>query len=349
MKKRNPLFFLASCIGSILMFTFLFFSSPPQVMANSIQLSFALHLPPKAAPYRNALAPWAQEIEKETNGKVKIKFYLSQTLVKSRDMYKAVVSGIADMAWAQHSFTPKRFPLISVMELPFMSPSSKGGTQVLGELYEKFPKMRAEHKDVHLLYLWCSLPYEIHTTNKPVRTLEDIKGLKIACPPGAVPAVRALGAVPVAMGPPKLYPTVEKGVADGVALAWGAFKAWKLYEVTKYHTNAHLSGLTFWAAMNKKTWERLPQDIQAKIDGVTPKMMPAALTRAVTDEMNMGIEEVRKRDHEVIELTTEEWEKWRAKGKPAWDEWVKELESKRLPGREVLDETVKRLVESRSR
>jgi TRAP-type C4-dicarboxylate transport system substrate-binding protein len=227
------------------------------------------------------------------------------------------------------------------VELPFLSPGTFGGAHALNGLYRKFPQIRAEHEDVHVLFLWCTLPYEIHTVKKPVRKLEDIKGMKLATQAGAVEMVRGLGAVPVSMGSPKIYMTVEKGVADGSALAWGAFKAWKLYEVTNYHTNAGLGSNSYWTAMNKNTWNRLPKDIQAIISNVTAEMMPDTLCGAVSKEMDKGIDIVKKRDHEVINLPSGERARWIATGKPAWKKWVKDMEAKGLPGQAVLDEAVK--------
>jgi TRAP-type C4-dicarboxylate transport system substrate-binding protein len=104
---------------------FLLSSPLAKAEAKSVELSFAGTFPPKASPYRKAFLPWSKEVEKRTNGKVKVKFYFTQTLAKDKDQYDAVVDGIADMGWMAHSMKPGRFPLISVMELP---PSNKKGT-----------------------------------------------------------------------------------------------------------------------------------------------------------------------------------------------------------------------------
>lgn len=344
MRKRKS-YALVCSIGIILVMAALFLASPQQAWAQSatksIELSFATHIPAKAAPYHSAFLPWAKEIEKRSHGMIKIKFYLSRTLLKPRDAYDGVVNGIADMAWVAHSVTPKRFPLISVMELPFLSPDTFAGAFALQDLYKKFPEIRAEHKDVHVLFLWVTLPYEIHTVKKPIRTMGDIKGMKLATQPGARAALQGLGAVPVTMPTPKIYQTVEKGVADGSALAWGAYKAWKLYEVTKYHINPHLGGLPYWTAMNKNTWNSLPKGAQEVITDVTTEMMPKTLCAAVTKESKKGIEMSKKRDHEIIDLSPGDLAQWRATGKPAWDKWVRDMEARGLPGRAILDEAVK--------
>ena len=331
----------AACMASLALF------SPYQAQAKSVELSVAMHIPPKAAPYKNAFLPFTQEITKQTDGRVTFKFYLSQSLVKVRDAYNGVKNGIADMTWVPLSLSPGKFPLSSVIELPYMSPDTFTGSHVLNDLYKKFPEMRAELEDVHFLFFWATLPYEIHT-NKPVRNPQDVKGMKLATQPGARVALEALGAVPVTMPVPKIYQTVEKGVADGSALAWGAYKAWKIYEVTKYHISPHLSGLAYATIINKNRWNSLSKEDQDIITRVTSKMMPDTLCGAVTAEMNEGIRISKERGHEVIDLSPQEFAKWQATGKPAWNKWVQQLEAKGLPGQKVLDETIK-LVEKYSK
>ena len=343
--KRDKRMTLAMGVGLLSFLLVLLMASPQGAWAASetkpIELSFATHLPPKAGPYVNAFLPWAQELEKRSNGRLKIKFYLSETLVKSRDAYDAVKTGIADITWTPFSLSRGRFPLSSIMELPFLSPDTFTGAHALTDLYQKFPQMRAEVKDVHLFSLWVTLPYEIHTVSKPVRVLEDVKGMKLATQPGASEAVEAVGAVPVTMPTPQIYQTLEKGVADGCAIAWGAFKAYKLYEVTKYHTNPHLGGVPYCHIMNKAKWESLPKDLQGIIKEVTDQMMPDALCQAVTDEAKEGMEASKQRGQEIYDLPKDEMKRWVAGGKPSWDKWAKEMDGKGLPGQAILDEAIK--------
>ena len=339
MKKGiSSLLSLKTTISFVCMLVGVLLISPQPIQAKTKELSFALHVPARSAIYRVVFQPWAKEVEKRTNGRLKIKIYPSGTLVKFRNSYDAVVNGIADISWGAHGWTAGRFPLISVMELPFMTSDTFAASRALNELIEKYPKMAAEHKDVHLLSLWATMPYELHTVDKPVRTLKDMKGMKIGTQAGARLVLEGLGSVPIAMGSAKIYATVEKGVADGAGLAWGAFKTWKLFEVTKYHTNAHLGGIPFWTAMNKNTWDSLPRDIQEIITQVTKEMMPNVLCSAVTAEGDQGRQIVQKLGHEIFELSSAEMAKWRATGKPAWDKWAKTMEAKGLPGRAVLKE-----------
>jgi len=113
--------------------------------------------------------------------------------------------------------------------------------------------------------------------------------------------------------------------------------------VTKYHVNPHLSGIPYCIIMNKNTWNRLPKDLQKIMTDLNKETMPKMHCQAVTDEMDEGIKIAKERGQEIIKLSPEERARWVATGKPAWDKWVNDMEAKGLPGRAVLDETLKLL------
>jgi len=308
--------------------------------AQAKELSFSIHFGPKVSLSRYVFVPFAEEIKKRTNGQYTVKIYYGGTLAKVKDAYNAVEKGIVDMTYTQHAHTPGQFPLVGVMGLPFLTPSTQVSTMVLHGLYKEFPEIRKEHKDVHLLYLWSTLPIEIHTVKKPVRKLEDIKGLKIATHASARAAVEGLGAVPVVMGTPAFYPSLEKGVVDGVAIAWGAWKGWRLYDVTKYHTNAHISTWPCVIAMNMNTWNSLPPDIQKIVTEVAANG-PAWHCTTVTNILKEAVAIAKERGQEIFDLSPAEFARWKATGKPAYGKWVSKMNAKGLPGQAVLDEALR--------
>lgn len=338
MKMKKSLNLVAS-IGLILVLTALLLVAAP-TLATAKELSLSLHFGPKVGLVPGVYKPLAEQIEKATNGRVKVKIYYGGTLAKVKDAYNAVVKGIADMTYTQQAHTPGQFPLVHVIALPFMTPSTEVSTKVFHELYKKFPEIRKEHDNVHVLWLWSSLPIEIHTAKKPVRKLEDLKGMKIATQASVAPALQALGAVPVVMGTPAFYPSLEKGVVDGASLAWGAWKGWKIYEVTKYHTNCHISTWPCVTAMNKNTWNSFSPDLQAKISCVASNGAVWHVA-AVNYEKNQAYKIARKGGHEIFELSPAEFDRWKARARPAWNKWASKMDAKGLPGRALLDETIK--------
>lgn len=313
-------------------------------LAKSKELSFAAHFGPKNEILREVLQPWAAELEKRTNGEVTVKFYIGQTLAKTADQYDAVVDNIADISWNLHGFNKGRFPLMSVMELPFLSPSAEVGTKALNELYVQFPEMQKEHDDVHLLYLWATLPSQVHSIKKPIKSLEDLKGMKMACTPGMATTVKALGATPVPLPPPKMYEVLEKGVVDGVVLPWASFKVWKLNEVTKYHTKADMGSVTSWSAMNKSVWNSLSPETQAIINEISTDL-GIQTAQTVSKHRDIALEKFAQEGHEFFELTEEEKASWIEKTLPITDKWIQDMEKKGYPAKDMV-ETAQAAVQS---
>jgi len=170
--------------------------------------------------------------------------------------------------------------------------------------------------------------------------MEDLKGMKIAGSAPEVPLMKALGAVPVVMPLPAFYESMDKGVADGVSIPYGALGGWKLYEVTKYHTNVHFGTGPSWTAMNIDTWNSLPPDIQQIVTEVSNKI-PVMFTAAVTGEANRTINKIKELGQEIIELSPQERARWVATAEPIWNKWAADMEAKGLPGRAVLAEAIR--------
>ena len=131
---------------------------------------------------------------------------------------------------------------------------------MLWKLYEKFPSIRKEFADVQPLMLWTSNPYFLLTTKKQVKTLEDLKGMKIRVTGGPpTEQIKALGAVPTPIPMPDIYQALDKGVIDGMGAPWEAIHGFRLYEVAKYYTMVPLSAVYFSLCTNKQKWKSLPQ------------------------------------------------------------------------------------------
>ena len=141
-----------------------------------IELSYSSFFPATYALGQSA-TDWAKEVEKRSNGRVKITLHHSGTLTGPTTCYEGVVNGISDIGQSVLSYTRGRFPLMEVLDLPGYPLSAQVTTKVCDEFYKKFkPK---EFADTHVLYMHAHIPGTIATVNKPIRSLEDLKGLKI--------------------------------------------------------------------------------------------------------------------------------------------------------------------------
>lgn len=312
-----------------------------------IRLSLAYQNPSLAWGSVNALQPWVKKVEEATKGKVKIDVYYNQTLAKAVDTWNAVKTGVADIGWCFHGYWPGMTPLADVITLPSLPmETDEKLSEVLWRLYEKYPEVQKEFRDVHLLFLWTGTQTLVITRNKQVKTMEDMKGLKIRVPGGpATDQMKALGAIPVLMPMPDSYQALEKGVMDGMGAPWEAIEGIRLYEVVKYYTVAPLCGTYFSMVVNPGRWNSLPKDVQDAITGVSGLEGAKFWGRGYFDSARANVlDTVRKQNYEMVlyKLPPDELKRWTdTAGVPLWNEWVKKMESKGFSNaRQILDTTL---------
>jgi TRAP-type C4-dicarboxylate transport system substrate-binding protein len=304
-----------------------------------IELRFSMWNSLQHHTVTDVYGPWAKELDAKTKGRVKIVFYPSEALGKGKDHFDLAVRGIADIAIFIHGYTPGRFPLAGVMELPLGVPSGKIGSRVMMDLYEKY--MKQEYQGVKILYVKTNEPGQIQMSKKMVKTMADLKGLRLRSPgPQQMAVLRSWGVSPLTIQVTDLYDALQKGMADGALLPFSAIKDFKLEDVIKYSTISNSYVMTSGMAMNLKTWNNLPPDIQKIIDETTGRKM-AEFNGAMNDRMSEhALEEIRKAGGQIYELPAAERKAWMEKAKPVCDVWVADMEKKGLPGKKVYEEAV---------
>jgi len=285
---------------------------------------------------------FAEELKKRTEGRVTTTIYHSNSLLSTKEAYDGCISGIADIAYIISAHTPGRFLLPTVLNLPFMVPSSKIGTRIAGELLEKFPEMRAEFAETHYLWPYVTEAFPLNLTEKagPVRNLEDLKGKKLGGSPAILAPLKLLGATPLVVGIRDRYLSCQTGVIDGLCMGWAGLTGWSLDEVTKYHTNCGLlAGGPDGVVMNLDTWNELPPDIQKIITELSAES-GEYMVDVVTKEGERAKKIITDAGGEVIELEPAEMARWTEKTKSLWYQWATDMTAKGLPGRKVLEETI---------
>ena len=324
-----------------------FACAPPSAAQQVIRLTLADQNSPTSWGAIHALQPWVKQVEEATGGRVKIDVYPSQTLAKGPDIFTAVKTGIVDIGWCFHGYWPDMTPLADVVTLPSLPfRTGEKGAEVLWRLYEKFPAIQKEFAAVKPLMLWTSAPYFLLTAKKQVKTLEDLKGLKIRVAGGPpTEQIKALGAVPTLIPMPDNYQAMDKGLIDGMGAPWEATHGFRLYEVAKYYTMAPLSAVYFSMSMNKDKWDSLPKDVQDAIMSVSGLTGSRFWGRNFFDTAEQGvIERVKEGKYEMVryELPPAELARWtKAGGEPLWDDWVKRMAAKGHPeAREILAATL---------
>ncbi len=315
--------------------------------AEVITLKYADQNPDTGWEGSQAAGPWLKQIEEACKGKVKIEYYPAQTLCKGVDTWEALKAGTADFAWCFHGYWAGMTPLADVVTLPFMPfESAEQGSAVLWQLYEKYPSISEQFADNHVVLTWTSNPYFLATTKKPVKTLEDFKGMKIRTTGGPpTEMVKALGASPMSVPMPDTYMNLQKGVMDGMLDPWEAFYTFRHYEVTKYVTLVPFHMVYFTKSFNLDKWNSLPPDVQKAIESVSGLEGSKFWGKNMFDSAAQAVDKIIKEGgYEVTYYTPppEEVARWSAiAGEPLWEEWVKKMEDAGHPeARDILNTTL---------
>ncbi len=307
-----------------------------------VKLNYSIFFP---ASHKNSIlaAEWAKEVEKRTNGKVQVTLFYGGTLTPADKCYDGVVKGISDLGMSCLSYTMGRFPLSEVLDLPLGSQSGQVATRLVNDFYNKFrPK---ELDDVKVMYLHGHGPGLLHTKT-PVRTLEDLKGMKIRATGTSAMIASALGAAPVAMPMSDSYDALSRGVTQGILCPTESLQGWKLGEVVKYTTEDYGAAysITFFVVMNKARWNSLPADVQKAIEQVNAEWIDR--TGSSWDEMDKaGNAFAAGLGDTIIPLSTEENARWVKAVEPLFDQYVKDKSAKGLPAAEALKFCKDRLTE----
>jgi TRAP-type C4-dicarboxylate transport system substrate-binding protein len=235
---------LAWLLGSV--FPALLFAAPASAQ-QVIKLTMAEQNPEMSWGPVHAVKPWIKRLEDATKGRVKIEVYWANTLAKGPEIWNAVKNGSVDMGWCFHGYWADMTPLSDVITLPGLPfPSAERGSEVLQTLYNKFPSIQNEYKDVHPILFFTSEPYKLITTKKQVKTLEDLKGLKIRVVGGPPTSqMKALGGVPALIPMTDMYMALDRGTVDGMGAPWEAIEGYRLYEKAKFYTMVPLSAVYF--------------------------------------------------------------------------------------------------------
>jgi len=302
--------------------------------AQEVKLTFADQNSPTGWGPAHALYPWIKQIEEAGKGRIKIEVFPSQTLIKGIDMWKGISAGIADIGWCVQGYWPEQTPSSDVMSLPFLPiKSAEQGSEVLWKLYEKYPSMQKEYGAIQPLVLHTTSPNFLITSKKQVKTLEDLKGLKIRTLGGPpIEMAKALGAVPAVLPMPDMYQALDKGVFDGAAVPWEAIHGFRLYEVAKYVTIVPFYASYFSVCANRQKMQSLPKDVRDIIMSKSGLEGSKFWGKNFFDSAEAGVmERTKAANIELIryDVPPAEVARWnKAAGEPLWEEWVKKMEGK---------------------
>ncbi|GAA3860237.1 TRAP transporter substrate-binding protein [Celeribacter arenosi] len=314
----------------------LFFAGTTGAFAQEVTLRFQHFVSPASGSPMYFMEPWAEKIERESEGRIKIEIYpLMQLGGRAPDQYDLIRDGAIDGGWVIPGYQPGRFPEVEALELPFIT--AKSGELASIAAWEFTQKhLMDDFADVKVLAAHMHGEGLVHKKGAALTTIEDFKGLKLRAPTRtSTLLLDKLGATPVGMPVPAFPEALAKGVLDGGVITFEMAPSLKLDELTDSHTDVagdrSLYNLYFIWAMNKAKYDSLPDDLKAVIDANSGLM--ASEWSGVAYDMGDedGLVEIAASGNEIAVLSEEETAKIRALGEEVIAEWVAEMTAKGYP------------------
>ncbi len=317
---------------------------PADGEAQDVTLRLHHFLPPPSTTHKDFIEPWARKVEAESGGRIKIEIYPSMQLGgKPPALYDQVRDGVVDIVWTLPGYTAGRFPTIEVFELPFMAASAEATSQAAHEFYEKHA--RDDFKDIHPLMVHVHAPGTLHMRERQVKSLEDLKRVKIRAPTRMTnAALEALGAVPVGMPVPAVPESLARGVIEGTALPYEVTLPLKVHELTTSHTeiggSRGLYTAVFLFAMNKARYESLPADLRKVIDDNSGTPLAQKIGRVWDEAEIPGRKAAADLGDSFFTIEGDELARWQAATAGVADSWIAEMDAAGKDGRALIAEAV---------
>jgi TRAP-type C4-dicarboxylate transport system substrate-binding protein len=281
----------------------------------------------------------ADFFKKESKGALEIKLAYGAALGPEKQVPEGIKSGGYEGGMMCAGYYPNKFPLLTVMELPFLPPRDLAHNAKVYEAVLNHPLIAKEMAERwNIKYLGPSfLPAFEFMGNKRIDSVADMKGVKMRIVGLNAKALQVFGAVPVMVTAPEGYQALERGTIDSFGFPYAyAFGAYKLYEVSKFATEGvAMSGFLCFQGVSLTAWNKLPDNLKAKLPQAQA-LAGEALYKALKADDQKWIP-LFKQKLEVVQFPAEERKKLVAASNDIWEAWVKEQEAAGRPGREILN------------
>lgn len=290
----------------------------------------------------NAFNVWQKEVNEISGGLLTIHNFAPNTLTPERDVFDSTVNGFVDIGSQNCGFTPGFFNLTAVTELPLIAKSAESGSLVMMDLIEQYPEIKAEYDQAELLWMWVSATYNLHSVNKEVKTLEDLKGMRIiGWSPQVLEMIRLLGGNPMEIGAQDTYMSLERGMADAVLCPLAPVRSFKITDVAKHHTIIDLCVSPFFSVMNKDKYAALPDYAKEIIDETTGVEMARKCGLTLDEGAAADAQWMMDEGHTFYVIPDDERERWVDAVTPMWDKWVADREKEGFSNaRDILNSAI---------
>ncbi|MDZ4397523.1 TRAP transporter substrate-binding protein [Hydrogenophaga sp.] len=295
------------------------------------------HFVPPNHPTIDGLTAWAKSLEQAAGGALKVRIFPAEQLGKAKDHYDMVRDGIADAGWVVPGYTPGRFPVVTLLELPFIARNADGGSLAFDTWYRAYSSK--EMKDVYFCLAFLQDPGVLHT-KRQVKTPEDLRGLKLRSP--TVPMsdfFKLVGANSVAIPVPQVREAIERGTIDGAALAWKTAASLGVSKVATFHLDAPIYTVPVTYLINKAFYDRQEPAVRKAIgEHCTPEWGRRVGADWAGHEREGKAALTKEEGHSVVSLSDRDVQEWRAVSLPLVSQWMTAVAKSGVDARAALVE-----------
>src|SRR5512140_3327409 len=320
---------------------------------SSVTLKFHTFMAPQSNVWLNMHKAWMDRVEKDSGGRIKFEAYPAMQLGGSPvQLYDQARDGVVDVVWTLPGNTAGRFPRVEVFELPFIMNNAEATSKAYWEYVQTYAP--DEFKDTKVIALQVHGPGVIHTAERPVHAVADMKGLKLRGPTRQVTKLLAsLGAVPVGVALPNIPDALTKGTIQGCVIPWEVVPSVKVHELTKYHAEFDPAGgslytTTFVMAMNKAKYNSLPPDLKKVIDNNSGLATSGWLGKVQQGGDVAGRKAAVDHGNTIFTVSAAEAQEFRRRSRSIEVEWVEDMNKRGFDGRKLLD-TARSLIDKHTK
>ena len=311
--------------------------------AQPIVLKVHHFLGPQSIQHTKMLKDWCDAIAKDSKDRLQCQIYPAMQLGGTpAQLFDQARDGVADVVWTLPGYTAGRFPKIEVFELPFMMTNAEATSRAAWDFYERYSQ--DEFKDVKVLAVHVHGPGNIYTVKKQIKTMADIKGLKLRAPTRLTTKLLAsMGSTPVGMPVPAVPDALSKGVIDGAVIPYEVAPGVKIDELAKFTAETDRSSPALYTSvfvvpMNKAKYDSLPADLKQVIDKNSGREFSAFLGKTQAGNDGPGKEKLIAGGHTITVIPKAELENWKKASDSLDDEWVADMNKRGFDGKKMLDD-----------
>ncbi len=310
--------------------------SAPQASAQEVKLRLHTFVPAPSGSFK-ALVWWAKQVEEKSNKRISIKLFPSRQLGgKPSELYDQARRGFVDITYVLPGYSPGRFPRSEVAELPFISgrPPTVMSPAVW-TLYQSH--LKEEYKDTHPLLVFSAGSMGLFS-HKPIKSVEDLKGLKVRVSGRALTdTFKVVGATPVGIPGTGFAEAFQRNVIDTVLTAWTISLPTKLVRMASHYAQPAISNPVLMLVMNKDSYEKMPSDLKRVIDGESGMGLAHKFGARWLKDDGPALNVANKSGKPFYNFSEADRKKWETAAAPVFTSWVARMKEKGIDGQELID------------